>query len=271
MTIHAAKGLEFESVFLVNMHQRCREDHSLPRIRELADGRIEVSALAPGDAEDDRLSNRVEEEEKRLLYVAMTRARRYLTLAAVLDERKVEPKSVLGLVPEGLKGAFREALEGTDSEVSWRGHRLRALRPVQGRRLHEEKPESGRHRMRLEPLTRDALEGRIVELPYAPDTSFEAMRLPELEGERHRGVAFSFGRGVELVRGTIDCLVVSSKTVAVVERYGEAGERRMPILLQAAAALFPGREVQGYLVHPDRPPTAWHRESGHGGDQLPLF
>ncbi len=35
MTVHAAKGLEFDTVFLVNMHQRTRQDTSLPRIREL--------------------------------------------------------------------------------------------------------------------------------------------------------------------------------------------------------------------------------------------
>ncbi|MBO4268353.1 MAG: ATP-binding domain-containing protein, partial [Bacteroidaceae bacterium] len=56
MTVHAAKGLEFDAVFIVGL-----EEH-----------------LFPSDMSGD--DERQIEEERRLLYVAMTRARKYLYL-----------------------------------------------------------------------------------------------------------------------------------------------------------------------------------------------
>src|SRR3990170_9032291 len=136
MTIHAAKGLEFDSVFLVNLHQRRREDTSLPRIRELADGGIEVTALGAAEGDLDELAkepNRVEEEEKRLLYVALTRARRRLALSAVSPEGFEAERSLLGLLPQSFQGRFRETLySGNEvSEIEWRGHPLRILRSAE--------------------------------------------------------------------------------------------------------------------------------------------
>jgi len=56
MTVHAAKGLEFDAVFIVGLEEN----------------------LFPSDMSGD--SEREIEEERRLMYVAMTRARKYLTL-----------------------------------------------------------------------------------------------------------------------------------------------------------------------------------------------
>lgn len=268
MTIHASKGLEFDSVFLVNLHQRRREDSSLPRIRELADGRIAVTALAPGDDESpDSFPNRVQEEEKRLLYVALTRARRNLTLSTVLTGEK---RSVLRLLPEGLQAAFREAFDGSESEVEWRGHRLRVLKPAEGRSLREEKP-AARHRLRLEPLAPDALEGSTAELDEASGSASLSFPFPELEGDPYRGVAFSFARGGEVVRGTFGTLVVSPGKVTVVEHAGPESEERLDLLLEAARSLFPGREIQGCLVDSDQALRLVKRARVDRGRQLDLF
>ena len=56
MTVHAAKGLEFDAVFIVGLEEN----------------------LFPSDMSGD--GEREIEEERRLFYVAMTRARKYLTL-----------------------------------------------------------------------------------------------------------------------------------------------------------------------------------------------
>ncbi len=56
MTFHSAKGLEFEATFLVAL-----EDHIIPHEKSLSENRLE--------------------EERRLMYVAITRAKKHLTLS----------------------------------------------------------------------------------------------------------------------------------------------------------------------------------------------
>lgn len=81
MTVHAAKGLEFEHVFITGLEEELFPHRSL--------------------SEDD-LSAEREEEERRLFYVALTRAKRrlYLTYAAsrtIFGSRRVNiPSKFLG-------------------------------------------------------------------------------------------------------------------------------------------------------------------------------
>jgi ATP-dependent helicase/nuclease subunit A len=263
MTIHAAKGLEFDSVFLVNMHQKGREDTSLPRIREHADGRIEVSALAAASDEDaahlELQASRVEEEEKRLLYVAMTRARRNLGLSAVVPGPE---GSVLKLLPEGLRSSFEEAVESKAPDVSWGQHVLRILRPAEGRSFEREEPVR-EERLRLEPLSPDALEGSVNVLPDSP-TIGQPIEVP---GEVHRRLPFSLDRGGSVLRGVIDYLVVNDRAVTVA-----ASERgQLEVLLEVAAALFPGRDVRGIVVSNGVTSELRREEKGDSSGQLELF
>jgi uncharacterized protein (TIGR00375 family) len=93
MTLHAAKGLEFEAVFLPAM-----EDGILPFAgRELLSGK-------PSEAE----KSIDEAEEKRLCYVGLTRARSRLFLSCAAKRRiygkvhNLQPSRFLGQLPEAL-------------------------------------------------------------------------------------------------------------------------------------------------------------------------
>jgi ATP-dependent helicase/nuclease subunit A len=258
MTIHAAKGLEFDSVFLVNMHQRRREDTSLPRIRELADGAIEVTALGAFDsgldaAPEHRVPNRVEEEEKRLLYVALTRARRRLALSAVAGESFEKETTLLELLPKSFQSVLLGVRHASNDlpSIEWRGHLLRVLRPADGRRFHRS-PEEKREILRLEPLLADADEapsrGNYGE--PSPDLSVPAHLLAS--GEVLRGVPFALARGGEVHRGVFDFLVIEPRSATVIERLAAPPNApdlsRMDLRLDALADLAPGRDVEGLFV-----------------------
>ena len=86
MTIHAAKGLEFPVVFVVNMGRGTGGIRAPIRVAADAAGEASVAiADFQSDADDDTQA-RDREETKRLLYVALTRARDRLYLSASVQE-----------------------------------------------------------------------------------------------------------------------------------------------------------------------------------------
>jgi ATP-dependent helicase/nuclease subunit A len=131
MTVHAAKGLEFPIVFLVNLGRGTgsRVDPVLvlpdPRSRE------PLVSVAGGLPEADAaLRERDLEETKRLLYVAVTRARERLYLAAVVKDGRFKPtRGSLGeVLPRGLGEVLERAAAGGSDRIGWQ---------VQGGGAHE--------------------------------------------------------------------------------------------------------------------------------------
>ena len=140
MTVHASKGLEFPIVFVVNLGRGV--------MRRRAPVRVHLSGDddAGGDAsvsienflsEQDTLDTELEREEsKRLLYVALTRARDRLYLSAAAKDGIVKPGHLsLGqLLPGSLTELLGRALGEPDgATLPWTGgsttHAVRVARP----------------------------------------------------------------------------------------------------------------------------------------------
>jgi ATP-dependent exoDNAse (exonuclease V) beta subunit len=125
MTIHAAKGLEFPVVFLVNMHQLARGSGSGIQVIVDGPGGVPDVVIGGGGSEGTALETaRDDEELRRLMYVAVTRARDRLYLGAALNNGKLESRrsTLAGLLPQALRGAFLRAAVGdlgVDGEVDW--------------------------------------------------------------------------------------------------------------------------------------------------------
>ena len=96
MTLHSAKGLEFDAVFLAGL-----EEGLLPHSRSLN-------------------SNAELEEERRLFYVGMTRAKRSLVLSRAVYRRSYGEERLRASLPSRfvaeIPGDLIEAAAGSQSE-----------------------------------------------------------------------------------------------------------------------------------------------------------
>ena len=124
MTVHAAKGLEFPIVFVVNLAKGASGPQ--PPIRVVADtpeGEPSVSVASYISETDEDQRDRDAEETKRLLYVALTRARDVLYLASVLKDGEMKPwRGSLGeVLPESVCALFSSAATAGRETVSWTG------------------------------------------------------------------------------------------------------------------------------------------------------
>jgi ATP-dependent DNA helicase Rep len=128
-TIHAAKGLEYPHVFLVGV-----EEGLLPHAggADKEDGQPDQSAQAMADAQKlqgDRL-----EEERRLMYVAITRAKRSLTLTWCRQRKRArtmiecQPSRFITEMKLDLDGTANKPVSSEDAKK-----RLAALREMFGK------------------------------------------------------------------------------------------------------------------------------------------
>ena len=135
MTVHAAKGLEFPVVFVVNLARGTGNRRDYIRIgTEQSSG---AASVAVGDflsEYDEDAQAREREETKRLLYVALTRARDRLYLSSVVKDGRIAPGrgSLAEVLPPGLLDGFASAAAGAPTEwraVSGRVHVFRVCLP----------------------------------------------------------------------------------------------------------------------------------------------
>ena len=86
MTVHAAKGLEFDHVFILRLTRGAFPIYSKKPVLEFPDDLMK-EARPRGDFHI--------QEERRLFYVALTRARERLTLTSVVDNKRNKPSTFL--------------------------------------------------------------------------------------------------------------------------------------------------------------------------------
>ena len=132
MTVHAAKGLEFPVVFVVNLARG--SGNRRDPVRVVADAPGVIGGVSVGDFQseaDEDHPARVREETKRLLYVALTRARDRLYLGTVLKEGRVQPGrgSLAEVMPQTLLDRMLPGIGEVDwTPTSRRVHRFRVCR-----------------------------------------------------------------------------------------------------------------------------------------------
>ena len=121
MTVHASKGLEFPVLFVVNM---ARGASGLPRpVRVIVDGEAQEPSVsvAPFMSELDELQREREQHEtRRLLYVAMTRARDRLYFSSALKDGALKPGpgSLAEVLPASIRPLFAAAATG-EGTIAW--------------------------------------------------------------------------------------------------------------------------------------------------------
>ncbi|HET7697937.1 MAG TPA: UvrD-helicase domain-containing protein [Vicinamibacterales bacterium] len=272
MTIHASKGLEFPIVFVVNLAKGAA---GFPRPVRVAGEDVSVGPFVSEMDEAERLRDR--EETKRLLYVALTRARDRLYLGSILkDGAFATGRGSLGeVLPETMRALFVRAARDPGDAVDWtaasgicyRFSVCRAdaatgaiaesavtdVRPAAGTDLFGGLADSAA----VERVAADAPETSTGVQPGAWQILTEQMETAAaLAGaEATFDVPFSLpdpshGR---VIRGTIDAVIRREGSVdvmmCVAGPTSPKHEQTLALYVEAAQRLFPGAAVNGSFLN----------------------
>jgi ATP-dependent helicase/nuclease subunit A len=125
MTVHASKGLEFPIVFVVNL---ARGASGFPRPVRVSGDEVSVGPFVSESDEEERFRER--EETKRLLYVALTRARDRLYLGSVLKDGAFAAGrgSLADVLPQSLRALFVRAAQEPGDTIEWTAESGRTYR-----------------------------------------------------------------------------------------------------------------------------------------------
>lgn len=130
LTIHRAKGLEFEAVFVADMGRERQSPDSKTLLAQSGHGyalqirneqTLDWETPAGWNSLEERLTRKDKEEWKRLLYVAMTRAKTRLILSGVFKEKKKE-KELFSEMSSWMDWLMSSSLEGVQVQDSFQTH-----------------------------------------------------------------------------------------------------------------------------------------------------
>ena len=282
MTVHASKGLEAPIVFLVDGGAKAFSPSHLPKLRLLAAGEDEprtpawvpVSALGNSltTADATVISSQAEEEYRRLLYVAMTRAADRLIICGYRGSRP-NPDTWHTMIAEALsaeEGSGKPAtFRGPDGEwsgISWRQaeptRQFNRKPPAEQARAPEGLPaDLGRPLpppVRLpRPLSPSGV-GTVID-----DDADDLIVTSPLFGERKKG-----NRSLERGRLTHRMLQVlpdidAGEREAAARRYAERAARFWPADERESLV----RSVMAVLEHPELRPVF----SAHGQPEVTIM
>ena len=170
MTVHAAKGLEFPIVFVVNISKGAS---GIPKPMRVTGDAVAVGSLVSEIGDEEKA--REHEETKRLLYVALTRARDRVYLAAVLKDGETKPGrgSLATVLPSSFSAIFARAAVSQDAEIDWTAasgavHRFRICRRPETQFAPVEHSASETFVDRFEPVPEA---DDVVRIPAAGETA----------------------------------------------------------------------------------------------------
>lgn len=208
MTLHSAKGLEFDNVFIPGM-----EENIFPSARSLD--------------EENRL-----EEERRLMYVGITRARKRLFLTRASERMLYNqyshnaPSRFLAEIPDRLlyrsgavrrdNPAFRPSVPAQD-----RHERSFGSMPYGGNRVKTPAPVPGKPKLTFKGQGLDSIPG--VSKGFVPSAA------RQMEGKALAGL-FSEGdrvRHAKFGAGTVTALSGTGKDARIVIRFDSCGEKEL--------------------------------------------
>ena len=123
MTIHAAKGLEFPVVCVADLGRSGKGDDDALRVTD--DGRVglKIASMAGGSAKgldleaiEGQQKREQDEEERRIFYVAMTRAQELLVLSGATDTEKWPEPELLGVPMNWVWRGFAPGLDAGEPQ-----------------------------------------------------------------------------------------------------------------------------------------------------------
>jgi ATP-dependent exoDNAse (exonuclease V) beta subunit len=248
MTIHRAKGLEFPVVCVADLGKLGREDNGALRISDDGSTGLRLATAGAEPVRTEALERireeqklRDEDEERRIMYVAATRAREHLVLSGATDLDKLHEPEPLREPMRWVWRSFADALPAEPDAVVTGGEhdgrevrvRCRVCRPAT---LDALLPEADRvpappRAEEPEPVATPPLELGAVPAPEA--LAVGRLSYSGLEGYRRCGYRFYLERALRLPQS----------------RLGKPGDG--PAVAPGLAALTRGSVVHELLEHVD--------------------